>query len=426
MSSFFGDLSGFTFPNSEFNQGPLPTGNILPNSAVHINYGNTLLGDVRPYKYGEPAHIEDQAAMLNTPHKIAKIIPELRLPDSRDGQFNLSHAVDDGDVAFVLRVNRNAGTIQQQNTFDRLELGRMVDPFVNLATVNYLLAGCQRYWNEVGAVFWQQFMVDTDFMPPLSQARRPFTVHDALLFVNEVARPFGIVHGSMMQGGQTEGSNEAVTYPVNFITTMAVSGRVENVANLWRDSNISAGNDLVFRLAFMPIASPVGDIEYNLNHWEKGVVRQRFDSVEGRNWAWQLVPELFVLDPPLETPEDYDWRDHGYWHIARCQVMKASEITSKLSEKMAIQKCYLDDARLLRGSVLEVNFEPVFVRHHKLPRPVHVDHVAPAWHVAVHHHQAAPPPNNMPPPLRLNEAMGGPPPDGGPPKPNKRPKKVQL
>lgn len=370
MSSFFGDLQGFAFPESIWNRGPLPSGTVGPMPQVQINYGSALLGDIRPYKYGEPSHVGDQANMLNTPHKIQKIVPQLLLPDTRDGRFALSHAVDDGDIAFVLRVNRNAGTIQQQNTFDRLELGRIVDPFVNLITVNYLLAGIQRYWHDHTHVHWQQLMVDTDFMPPLSEAQTEFGIQDALRFVNEIARPFGICHGSEMQGGQHEGGNGPVTWPVNFITSMAVSGRVENLVNLWRDLDIDAGNDLILRFEWLPIAAADHSLEYVLNHWELGTVRQRFDwdHVRDRNWAWQLVPDKFSLEPPLNLIEDYDWRENGYWHICRSQIMKGAEITAKLSREMRVQKCYLDDSRLLRGSVLEINFEPVFVRHRKLLR----------------------------------------------------------
>ena len=97
------------------NQGPLPSG-FLPASFTtdaQINYGSTLLGDVKPYSYGEPGHLADQTAYYAIPHKIQKIIPELRLPEARDGEgtFLLSHGVDDGDVAFSLRLNRSAGLV---------------------------------------------------------------------------------------------------------------------------------------------------------------------------------------------------------------------------------------------------------------------------------------------------------------------------
>ena len=65
------------------------------------NYNSTILGDVGPYAYGEPKRLADQTAFMAVPHKIPKIVPELRLPEAQntDNTFLLSHGVDDGDVA---------------------------------------------------------------------------------------------------------------------------------------------------------------------------------------------------------------------------------------------------------------------------------------------------------------------------------------
>jgi hypothetical protein len=41
--------------------------------------------------------------------------------------------------------------------------------------------------------------------------------------------------------------------------------------------------------------------------------------------------------------------------------MRASEITQKLEQQTTVQQCYHDDSRLMRGALLEVTFEPVFV-----------------------------------------------------------------
>jgi hypothetical protein len=44
---------------------------------------------------------------LNIAHRIQKIIPQLNLPNANsEGSFALSHAVDVGDVGFVLRIDR--------------------------------------------------------------------------------------------------------------------------------------------------------------------------------------------------------------------------------------------------------------------------------------------------------------------------------
>lgn len=377
MGDLFGDLrTNIRQPDVVMNMGPLPNTGGLPNgfngtTDARINYNSTLLGDIGPYEYGPPNRLANQTAYVNVPHKVQKIIPNLRLPEARDGMqtFRLSHAVDDGDVAFSVRVGRRAGTIENMHSFERLELSNVVDPFINLTTVNYILAGMQRNWNRPEQMKWQQLIVDTDFMPSMTQARSGFTVRHALHFIQEVVRPFGVTHGSENQGGQHEGSNGPVVYPVNFITSLAVSGQVQNLVNLWRDYDISAGDDLILRLAYRPIAKADNSLEYVLNHWRKGVVRQRFDFEEGGiNYAWQLVPDIFNFYPPEEIREEYDWRQHGYWHIARTQIMKGRENTSKLERTQRVQPCYYDDSRFLRGSLLDVNFEPVFVRMSFIPR----------------------------------------------------------
>lgn len=377
MGDLFGDLrTNIRKPDVVMNMGPLPSAGGLPNgfngtTDARINYNSTLLGDISPYEYGPPKRLANQTAYVNVPHKIQKIIPNLRLPEAREGMqtLRLSHAVDDGDVAFSLRVKRTASTIENMHTFERLELSSVVDPFVNMTTVNYLLAGIQRNWNRPEQLKWQQFIVDTDFMPSMAQARSGFTVRHALHFIQEVARPFGVAHGSENQGGQHEGSNGPVVYPVNFITSLAVGGQVQNLVNAWRDFDISAGDDLILRLAYRPIAKPDNSLEYVLNHWRKGVVRQRFDFEEGGiNHAWQIIPDIFNQYPPEEIRERYDWRQHGYWHVARTQIMKARENTSKLEKTQRVQPCYYDDSRLVRGSLLDVNFEPVFVRMGFIPK----------------------------------------------------------
>ena len=371
--SIFADLAGVRRPEVIMNMGPLPSQSLPSPYNAHtdarINYGSTLLGDVKPYTYGEPSHLQDQTAFMAIPHKVPKIVPELRLPEARptDQTFLLSHGIDDGDVAFTIRVNRAASTIDRMHTFDRMELSHTVDPQINLATVNYLLAGIQRYWNQPERTKWQQFMVDVDFLGPSTSAKADFSVRDAIRFITDVARPFGVVIGSEKQGGTHEGGTAPITFAVNFITTLAVCGRVENVVHMWREHDMSAGDDLIFHLEWLPLCSADGSMEYVLNHWRKGLIRQRFDwDAGGRNWGWQLVPAIYSNYAPPRTHEGYDYREHGYWHVARTQVMRAAEITTKLEPHMKVQKCYHDDNRFMRGGLLEVTFEPHFVRHKKL------------------------------------------------------------
>ena len=53
MSGFFSDLSGIRKPEVIMNMGPLPSQSLPSPYNAHtdakINYGSTLLGDVRPY-----------------------------------------------------------------------------------------------------------------------------------------------------------------------------------------------------------------------------------------------------------------------------------------------------------------------------------------------------------------------------------------
>ena len=375
MSDLFAGLrTGVRMPELKMNDGPLPNITSLPapyngSISAKINYNSTLLGDIQPYEIGQPKRIEDQINYVNVPDKVQKIIPPLRLPDARGtGTVTLAHGVANGDVAFSVRMKRNASTIEHMHTFDRLELSSVVDPFVNLATTNYLMAGVQRYWNRNEQLRWQQFMVDTDFMPSLTRARSEFTVQHALRFVRDVVRPFGVVHGSENQGGLHEGGTGPYTFPTDYVTSLAVCGQVQNLVNLWRDLDVSAGDDLIFRLVYAPICLPDNSMEYVLNHWRKGTVRQRFDYEPGGvNSAWQLMPEVYSLntvDRPLR--EQYDWRVHGYWHVARAQVLKAKENTSKLGKA---QPCYHDDLRMMRGALLDVTFEPLFASICEMPRP---------------------------------------------------------
>jgi len=73
-----------------------------------INYATSLLGNLEPYAYGEPDRLSTQAAYLNIPHVAQRVVPTLQLPEAQPWKmggsfFSLSHQVDDGDVAFVIR-----------------------------------------------------------------------------------------------------------------------------------------------------------------------------------------------------------------------------------------------------------------------------------------------------------------------------------
>jgi hypothetical protein len=363
--SLFDGLSNVRKPDVIMNDGPLP-GSAPPFfPAARINYSSDLLGDVSPYDYGKPTNLSDQTAYLNIPHKIAKIIPQLNLPNANsEGSFPLSHAVDIGDIGFVLRIDRRGSVVSNLAAFERLKLTRMIDPIVNLVTVNYILAGLQRFWNNRDACNWQQLMVDLRFVEDAYAERGPFSVGDAIRFITEIARPWGVPHTSELQGGQHEGAASPITFPVNFISSFNVSGLTRNICNIWSQHNLSAGDDLILKLERLPFASRDGGIKYHLNHWKKAASIQQFRYEDGGvNEGWQLVPAVLTTYTPARMFEGYDFREHGHWHLLRTQVMSRNENADDRRYEASNAGIYHDDRAVMRGALLEGTFEPVWVEY---------------------------------------------------------------
>lgn len=363
--SLFDGIANVRKPDVIMNDGPLP-GSAPPFfPAARINYASDLLGDISPYDFGKPSNLSDQTAYLNIPHKIAKIVPQLNLPNANsEGSFALSHAVDVGDIGFVLRIDRRGSVVTNFAAFERLKLTRMIDPLVNLVTVNYILAGLQRFWARRDALNWQQLMVDLRFVEDAYADRGPFTVGDAIRFVTEIARPWGIPHTSELQGGQHEGSASPVTFPVNFISSFNVSGLTRNICNIWSQHSVSAGDDLILKLEKLPFAARDGAIKYHLNHWKKSVSVQQFRFEDGGvNEGWQLVPSVLSTYTPARMHENYDYRENGYWHLLRTQVMSRNESADDRRYEASNAGIYHDDRAVMRGALLEGTFEPVWVEY---------------------------------------------------------------
>jgi hypothetical protein len=364
--SLFDGVSNVQRPDVVMNEGPLPTSAPPYFPSAQINYASDLLGDhIDAYSYGKPSNVSDQTSYLNLAHSIQKIVPQLSLPNaSSEGTFQLSHAVDISDIGFVLRIDRRGSVVPNIASFDRLQLSRMVDPIVNMVTVNYILAGLQRHWTQRDTTNWQQLMVDLKFVEDTYAERGAFTVGDAIRFISDTGttRPFGVPHTSELQGGQHEGGSGPVTYPVNFISTFFISGLTKNICNIWSQSNISSGDDLIFKLEKLPIAAKDGSIKYHLNHWKKFMSIQQFKYEDGGvNEAWQIVPAVWSTYTPPRIFENYDYREHGYWHICRSQVMFRNEIERRYEAQCST--IYHDDRAAMRGALVEATFEPVWVEY---------------------------------------------------------------
>ena len=388
MSNFFAGLSGVQFPQVVMNQGPVPGTGGLPaplhdTADARINYNSTLLGDIDAYAYGEPGYLSSQTSYVNHPHMIQKIVPELNLPmPIMDTQrtFAVSHVVDDSDIAFVMRLDRGSTVCSalKSKALARKNLGTAIDPFVNLCTLNYLLAGVQLCIAENVHVpsQWTSLLYDLDQIKFNKDSLKGTDIDLSALFhiVHRLITPFGIVRGSEKQGGQDETGLGAATWPVPFITSMSIDGKERDVAHIWYDQDVSAGADVVLRMKPMPLQP------YTLNHYYKHVVKQDFrdgmkDSLKTNNTThvWQLVPDIFTLEidpsdavvpnlpPHLKTayPANYAWQEYGYWHIGRTQIMFKKPTSD-------MQKYYNNDmAYNMRFTHLEMTFEPVWMQAYK-------------------------------------------------------------
>ena len=383
MSDFFGGLrGGIQMPEVVWNQGPLPTGGNLPTplhqtADARINYNSSLLGDLTPYAYGKPGYLSSQSAYLNIPHKVQKIVPVVYLPEAKKGAvetIDVSHPIDDGDIAFVLRLNRQSifCTGLRSGEMRRAGLGTAVDPLINLPTLNYILAGLQLGLDDDPANLWRELFhnLDSHAFPAKRERRfdaQPVTLEDVVRFVRTCVRPFGVARGSEKQGGQNEATSSPATWPVSFVTSLTIDGKESNVINVWHHLDLSAGDDLVLRLKPMPVRP------YTLNHYYKSVKRQSWGT-QG-HCVWQLVPDIMHLEPmsveraahrealaqmpkPLRTVagnemEELEWQELGYWHIGRSQVMRG---------KYGAEEYWHNDlANMLKTSHLDITLQPSFV-----------------------------------------------------------------
>jgi hypothetical protein len=385
MADFFAGVHGARFPDVVMNQGPLPGTGGLPNplhdtADGRINYNSTLLGDIEPYAYGEPAYQSSQNAYLNIPHRIQKIVPCLYLPEPHDNRsFTLNHPIDDGDISFTMRLDRNSEVCSglSNKSMRRAGLGTAIDPMINLCTLNYILAGVQ-ICTQVNGIRtkWDQLLHHLD-KKRFDGSQRAYNYNDIKHIVRNLIRPFGIAHGSEKQGGQHEGSMSSVQWPVSFVISLILDGKDANLVNIWNYHDVEAGNDLVLRLKAVPI--PPGG-KYTLNHYPKSLTEKTFTAGlmaqipnQSITHVWQLVPDIFSLD--METPAellsafnglseafrpavhaplepDIAWQQEGYWHIARAQVH---------SRKYGLERYYYNDlANNLRTGHMDVTFQPVF------------------------------------------------------------------
>jgi hypothetical protein len=332
MSGFFSTLqTNIPRPDVVMNSGPLPSQDpsgwpvgFNANPDGRIGEAPTLLGGVKPYSYGGPDRLSTQAAYLNIPHVTQRLVPAIVLPSAGvgSGTFTLSHQVDDGDIAFVVRIMFSPyEMVKGKKSYARQGVMHAIDPVINLSTANYLLHGLQRYitqengewkllWTALGGEKKLEGMSDT--MRALDEKISDSTLGEkeilqarfqkkqcmrriANFLISDVIKPFGVPRGSEKQGGQHQGLiNKSVTWPVDLVTSMVVDGRVINMVNFWRKDAIDSGDDLLFYLG------ESSQIEYVLSHHHGNSGIQKF--------------------PPLDKAPSYCWknetnRHESHWHM---------------------------------------------------------------------------------------------------------------
>ena len=362
-SDFFGNLrSGFRMPDARINGGgPLPTSlsgpaGINGDPDGKINFNSDLLSGITPYADAKGGRMGSDRNYQQIPCRVQQIIPMLYLPRAEPKlnteQLHVSHPVDQGDVAFVINTDNVNSLIRpnvMQNAPPRQEPGRSA--FCNLPTLNYILSGLQRLkpLDNSKTSSWARLAYDLGYD---WQTTDPVRKRQQLTnLISTRLMPYGICAGSEKQGGQHEIGLSPVQAACNFVITMTVDGQNRDLVNFWRGTNISAGDQLIYRLQYVPTK------RFTLNHYFKEMVHESFpDEMD----CWLLVPDRFsITHNPKKAMKscdywkDYDYRLDGYWRVAQTFQHRNSH-----DEEV---ENYCNDMCFMRGQLLQVTFAPAWI-----------------------------------------------------------------
>jgi hypothetical protein len=390
----------------------LPTaGSGIRFSSAKINQTSSLLSGIKPYSYGAGSTSDDITYGVN-PHKVQKIVPTFTIPsESRDiegDMITMSHSVDDGDIAFTIRMVHDKNSyIKHWNYFSKQNITRAVDPIINICTVNYILRGLQSNMGENEAT-WKSFLqctgwpVDTPTFKLVDFRSGKYQHRNVSMFIQDYIRPLGIVIGSENQGGQHQGGG-AVDFPVDFVVTILVDGLCDNMLNIWKRTEIKAGDDLFLALCGTKFKRPTNiikeEILHELEHLECytepdiGLFKYQFNKpgeendgriqrdkfVEAKedtsyvlnHWAptqrtarFSYPPNLLFELVPTTSSEiregsflGDDRRNRGLWHIARSQVHIRG---CPLAQSAKQQTFRQDTANLKSGGLVQATIAPVW------------------------------------------------------------------
>jgi hypothetical protein len=362
MSDFFANLGGFRMPDVRMNQGPLPSvaGGPVGSDGTPdgvINGSDSLLGNIEPYAYGESARAGSDSNYQQIPHRAQYIVLPLHLPSQlNDSVLRVSHAVDNGDLAFVLMTRGRRWFAPGEQVASSVPVSLPL--FANLEVVNYILACMQlaegapvahkTSWAAIRAHLWKGAYDESKCGD--DEARRQHLFDCVQYSVQNLFKPHGICAGSEKQGGQHEETWAPVQAAVNYTTTMTVDGQNRDLVNYWHKQHICAGDRLTMVLELRNRGNKEGQThEYELTSYYKRPVSA---TIRSNRSYWQLVPHILHSDPSACTdPQDH--RVNGYWHIA---------------QSFQGRRGFASGASRHGGAPLHVTFAPVFMQCGDGPR----------------------------------------------------------
>jgi len=359
MSGFFDGIhNGVRQPDVSMNNGPLPPSNpsappvgINGTPDARINMSDTLLGGVEAYSYGEADRLSTQTAYLNVPHTVQRVIPQLWLPAANnEGLIPLSHQVGNGELAFVMRMvfyqspsSLDQEFIQGRKVMHKHNALHAVDAILNLADVNYILFGiqmlCRRLidgrihqgteteWIRLCASMGLE--IEKYATDAKSDGHALPVVLKTLVshIVRSLITPLGMCKGSQAQGGQHQGTyNRSVAWPVDYVSSIVVDGKVIQLSNIWCASDIYSGDSLSLELQQTKLCPTH---TYTLTNYPKSLIQQTFGGIDplSDEQVFQLMPRVRATQMP-STPDA--------WHIATSQQMQHAK------KAISNQKCYTD------------------------------------------------------------------------------------
>jgi len=281
------------------------------------------------------------------PNKVALVIPKLYIPSPEsDGLSHnnpvLEHSISDGDLVFSLNMGTEMASYGSMYYMAPYGHSAKSVPLINLATVNYLLWGLQVGLRREKSIEWKNFYSK---LTKGAIQRFPSELSEQTVwnFLQTFIIPFGVMHGSDLQGGQHEGStNNIVTHgAVDYVSSFAVEGKLLHVNNLWRDCDVHENDDLI--LALRKMEMPHGDVNFNLSSSTRAF---RAERVPISNSWYYLRPEVAQFRSFSDIP---------YIHVGRSQ--KYCSMYSRGKDLC----CWDSRMCVVPGAPLQMTFEPGFV-----------------------------------------------------------------